>query len=103
MMIRAYRRFNTIVSTCTKSMARMPWAWAVRNCFHVGPERRGAGSNPAACRISHTVEEAIWWPSLINSPWMRRWPHSGLSFAMVSTSFLTAAAVGGLPGFRRAL
>jgi hypothetical protein len=27
----------------------------------------------------------------------------GLSFAIVNTSFFTAAAVGGLPGFRRAL
>src|SRR3954447_12166467 len=29
MRIRAYRRFSPIVSTCTKSIARMPWAWAV--------------------------------------------------------------------------
>jgi hypothetical protein len=54
------------------SMARMPWAWALRNCFHVGPERRSAGSIPAACRISHTVEAAIRWPSLTSSPWIRR-------------------------------
>jgi hypothetical protein len=24
----------------------MPWAWAVRNCRQVGPQRRGAGSMP---------------------------------------------------------
>src|SRR5205085_2721826 len=30
------------VSTVKKSQARMPWAWALRNCDHVGPDRRGA-------------------------------------------------------------
>jgi hypothetical protein len=35
------------VSTWTKPAARMPRAWAVRNCFHVGPVRRGAGVDPA--------------------------------------------------------
>jgi ABC-type nitrate/sulfonate/bicarbonate transport system permease component len=59
--------------------------------------------DPAAFRISHTVEDATWWPSLTSSPWIRRWPHIGSSLAIVSTSFLTAAAVGGLPGFCRAL
>ena len=29
-----------------KSAASMPRAWAVRNCFQVGPGRRGAGVNP---------------------------------------------------------
>jgi hypothetical protein len=33
------------VSTWTKSTARMPRAWAARNCFHVGPGRRGAGQS----------------------------------------------------------
>jgi hypothetical protein len=37
----------------------MPRAWAVRNCFQVGPERRGAGWIPAAGRICQTVEAAI--------------------------------------------
>src|SRR5262249_17911162 len=50
------------VSTWTKSAARMPRACAVRPCFQVGPDRRGAGSIPAACRICHTVEAAIGWP-----------------------------------------
>ena len=34
------------------------WACVARNCVQVGPARRGAGSTPAACRISHTVEWA---------------------------------------------
>lgn len=34
-------------------------AWAARNCRQAGPARRGAGSMPAACRISRTVEAAI--------------------------------------------
>lgn len=29
-----------------KSQARIVWAWLVRNCFQVGPYRRGAGSTP---------------------------------------------------------
>ena len=31
----------------------IPLAWAVRNCRYGGPARRGAGSMPAAVRISH--------------------------------------------------
>ena len=66
------------MSTWTKSAARMPRAWAVRNCFQVGPVRRGAGSIPASCRICHTVEAAIGWPSLTSSPCTRRCPHVGI-------------------------
>ena len=43
-----------------KSVARMPWAWVVRNCRQVGPLRRGAGSMPARLRISHMVLGADW-------------------------------------------
>jgi len=42
-----------------KSVARMPCAWAARNCRQVGPSRRGAGSMPARLRIDHTVLGAI--------------------------------------------
>jgi hypothetical protein len=58
-----YMRFSSTVSTCRKSTARIPAAWACRNCRHVGPERRGAGSMPAARRISHTVDGATAMPS----------------------------------------
>ena len=75
-------------------------AWAVRNCFQVGPGRRGAGSIPAACRICHTVEVAIGWPSLTSSPCTRRCPRAGLSVAMRITSFRIAAAMDGRPGRR---
>ena len=37
---------------CRKWTARIPAAWACRNCRQVGPLRRGAGSIPAARRIS---------------------------------------------------
>ena len=87
----------------TESAARMPRAWAVRNCFQVGPVRRGAGSIPASCRICPTVEAAIGWPSLTSSPWTRRCPQAGLSVAMRITSLRVAAAVGGRPGRRRLL
>ena len=66
--------------------------------LQVGPVRRGAGPIPASCRICHTVEAAIVWPSLTSSPCTRRCPHAGFSIAMRITSFLIAAAVDGRPG-----
>ena len=71
---------------------------AARNCFQVGPLRRGAGSIPAALRIPQTVECATLWPSLINSPWMRRCPHRGFSAAIRRISAFTTARVDGRPG-----
>jgi hypothetical protein len=62
-----YKRFNSTVSTRRKSTARIPAAWACRNCRHVGLERRGA-SMPAARRISHTVDGATVRPSFAISP-----------------------------------
>ena len=98
-----YSLFSSTVSTCRKSTARIPAAWAVRNCRHVGPERRGAGSMPAARRISHTVDGAIVTPSFVSSPWMRRCPHSGFSFARRTTRRAMPGTVGGRPGLRRLL
>ena len=40
---------------------------------------------PAACRISHTVAGATARPSFVSSPWIRRYPHSGFSFASRTT------------------
>jgi hypothetical protein len=74
-----------------------------RNCRQVGSARRGAGSMPAACRISQTVEGATAMPSLSSSPWIRRWPHSGFSRARRNTSLLIPGVVGGRPGLRRSL
>jgi hypothetical protein len=34
-----------------ESTARMPQAWAVRNCRQLGPLRRGAGGRPAWTRM----------------------------------------------------
>jgi hypothetical protein len=98
-----YKRLNSTVSTCRKSTARIPAAWACRNCRHVGPERRGAGSMPAARRISHTVDGAILTPSFASSPWMRRCPHSGFSFARRTTRRPTLGTTCGRPGLRRLL
>ena len=58
---------RSTVSTCRKSTATSPAAWACRNCRQPGPGRRCAGSMPAACRISHTVEGATVTPSLVRS------------------------------------
>ena len=96
-----YRRFSSTVSTCRKSTARIPAAWACRNCRHVGPERRGAGSMPAARRISHTVDGATAMPSFASSPWIRQCPHSGFSLARRTTRRAIPSAVGGRPGVRR--
>jgi hypothetical protein len=52
------------------------------DCRQVGPDRRGAGSIPASCRICHTVEAAMRWPSRISSPCTRRCPQLGFSTAM---------------------
>jgi hypothetical protein len=52
---------------------------------------------PAAFRIPQGVDGAMGWPSRASSPWILRCPHRGFSPAKRSTSFLSAAAVGGRP------
>ena len=94
---------SSTVSTCRKSTATIPEAWVCRNCRQVGPERRGAGSIPAARRISHTVDGATVTPSFVSSPWIRRYPHSGFSFASRTTRLAMLGTVGGRPGLRRLL
>ena len=100
MNTRTYSLLGSAVSTCRKSTARIPAAWACRNCRQAGPDRRGAGSMPAACRISHTVDGATERPSFVTSPWMRRYPHSGFSFASRTTRRAMPGTVGGRPGLR---
>jgi Methyltransferase domain len=51
-----------------KSHARIACAWAARNCRQLGPARRGAGSMPAVCRISHTVDAPIDTPAVPARP-----------------------------------
>jgi hypothetical protein len=58
---------------------------------------------PAACRISHTVDGATVRPSLVSSPWIRRYPHSGFSVARRMTRRAVLETVGGRPGLRRVL
>src|SRR6266702_1690380 len=103
MNTKTYRRFSSTVPTWKKSTARIPAAWECRNCRQVGPERRGAGSMPAARRISHTVDGATAMPSFVSSPWIRRYPHSGFSFASRTTRRAMLGTVGGRPGLRRLL
>jgi hypothetical protein len=61
----------------------------------------GCGIDSADFKIFHTVEAAIWWPSPISSPWMRRYPHRGFSRAIRSTGARIGWATGGRPGCRR--
>ncbi len=70
MNTKTYSRFSSTVSAWKKSTARIPAAWACRNCCQVGPERRGAGSMPAVRRISQTVDCATVTPSFVSSPWI---------------------------------
>ena len=69
----------------------------LRNCCQVGPARRGAGSIPAVRRISQTVDGATVTPSFVTSPWIRRYPQSGFSFASRMTRRAMLGTVGGRP------
>jgi hypothetical protein len=59
-----YPRLSSTVPTCRKSAPRIPAARARRNCRHAGPDRRGAGSMPAARRISRTAGGATAMPGM---------------------------------------
>src|SRR6185312_1792126 len=58
--------------------ARIASAWERRNCDQASPDRRGAGSIPAFFRISHTVDAATFTPRPASSPWILRYPRSGV-------------------------
>jgi len=58
---------------------------------------------PALRRISQTVDCATVTPSLVISPWIRRYPHSGFSFASRTMMRAMLGTVGGRPGLRRLL
>jgi hypothetical protein len=62
--------------------------------------RSGAGSIPASCRISQTVEAATFTPSTSSSPCTRRYPYPGLSRTSRSTRERTERTVRGRPGRR---
>ena len=77
----------------------MPRACAVRNCFQVGPVRRGAVTDSGRRGGSATPwRRRSEWPSLTSSPCTRRCPHAGFWVVMRITSSRTAAAAGGRPG-----
>ncbi len=49
------------------------------------------------------VDGATVTPSLVSSPWIRRYPHSGFSVARRTTRRAMPGIVGGRPGLRRLL
>jgi hypothetical protein len=61
------------------------------------PRGPGAGSIPAARRISQTVDEAIFTPRVSSSPCARRYPHDGFSAARRSISTRIERTVRGRP------
>jgi hypothetical protein len=60
------------VTVSKKSQASSASAWERRKSAQVVQVRSGAGSIPAGCRISRTVEAAVLIPRTSSSPWMRR-------------------------------
>jgi hypothetical protein len=61
------------VTVSKKSQASSASAWERRKSAHVAEPRSGAGSIPASCRISQTVEAATFIPSTSSSPCTRRY------------------------------
>ena len=61
-----------------KSHARIASAWERRNRDQVGPVSRGAGALPLTLRISQTVDAATLTPRPAISPWILRYPQSGV-------------------------
>ncbi len=60
------------MSIWKKSTAAIDLAWAEGNWFQLAAARCGAGSMPAALRISQMVEGAILCPRPVSSPQIRR-------------------------------
>jgi RNA polymerase sigma-70 factor (ECF subfamily) len=92
--IRAPKR----VTVSKKSHASRASAWERRKSAQVLEARSGAGSIPASFRISHTVDAATCTPRTSNSPWSRRYPQQGFSFARRTTRARTELTVRGRPG-----
>jgi hypothetical protein len=59
---KTHKRLRNTVSTCRKSHAKIPDAWAARNCRQVGDARRGAGVSPAAARIRRIAPAPMRYP-----------------------------------------
>ena len=64
-----------------------------------------AGTGTVRLHAIHAraLDDAIVTPSLVNSPWIRRCPHSGFSFARRTARRAMPGTVGGRPGLRRLL
>jgi hypothetical protein len=88
------------VTVSKKSQASRASAWERRKSAHVVELRSGAGSIPASCRISQTVEAATFTPSTSSSPCTRRYPHPGFSRTSRNTRTRIERTVRGRPGCR---
>jgi len=63
-----YRRAPLRATVSKKSQASRALAWERRELAQVAVVRSGAGSIPACCRISRTVEAATLIPRTSSSP-----------------------------------
>lgn len=79
-------------------MASSPVAWTRRNVRQPVSTPRGGGPVRAAARIRRIVPAPTRWPSPTSSPWMRRCPHPGFSWASRRTRFRNSSLIDGRPG-----
>ncbi|MCI2421417.1 hypothetical protein MOQ72_28675 [Saccharopolyspora sp. K220] len=98
MTANTYIRVPERVTVSKKSQASKASAWERKKSAHALELRSGAGSIPAPCKISQTVDAATFTPRVSNSPWSRRYPQLGFSFARRSTKARTERTVRGRPG-----
>jgi hypothetical protein len=94
------RRRKSIVSTVKKSHASIVVACARRNSAQVAPVRLGVGSMPCRRRIAQTLEQASRTLMVASSPWMRRYPQVGFSFASRTTRCTVPTGKADRPGRR---
>jgi hypothetical protein len=82
---------------CKKSDARMPDAWAARNCRHDGDDRRGAGRDVRRPEYGSSPPLSGT-PGQASRPGCAGTPSAGSPAPAAPTSALTSSGTGGRPG-----
>jgi len=94
---KTYRRWSSTVSTCRKSQARIPDAWAARNCRQGGGARRGAGPSPAQPGSGGSFPPLPGTRRRATRPECAGNPSAGSTAPSCSTRPRTSAGTGGRP------